>query len=73
VPTYWLTDARLSLANIKLASSGGELTIAAWGKNLMDRSYENTGFEAPGIFAPANFAVYGPPRTYGLSAQYNFH
>lgn len=70
---YWLLDGRFALAEIPLGSSGGKLEVAAWSKNITDKSYQNFNYQAAGIFAPANFAGYGQPRTTGLSVQYKFH
>lgn len=48
--------------------------LTLWGDNLTDKEYFSTvlesGVAAPGTVVPQ--AVLGAPRTYGLSAQYNF-
>ncbi len=74
VPSYWLVDARLGLAEIPLGANGGHLEIAAWGKNLTDKSYRNFLYQAPGTVPGTNstFSTYGEPRTYGLAASYKF-
>lgn len=63
---YGLVNGRLTLA--KIPAAGNELEVALWGKNLLDKDYRlNT---VP--FGPFTASFFGPPRTYGLEATYNF-
>ncbi len=68
MPSYQLWNARLSLQQIAFAH--GELGLALWGKNLLDKEYE--------IYAIDNLpqadraVVWGEPRSYGLELSYHY-
>jgi iron complex outermembrane receptor protein len=67
-----LLDARV--ATLWNVSDSGTLTLALWGKNLLDEEYEADrinfseieGFNAPDV------AWFADPRTYGLELGYEF-
>ena len=65
IPSYGLLDARLTLAKIPLFNSG--VKLAVWGKNLTDKEYYITHFNA---FVPG--AQFGTPRTYGVDLTVDF-
>ncbi len=68
-PAYGLLNARLTLSH----ESG--LSLALWGRNLTDEAYILGAFDdarnpSPGLgFATTN---QGPPREYGVTAQFRF-
>ena len=62
--SYWLTNARLYLK-----SQTGAWEVSLWVKNLADKEYL-TNLIPPG--AGAVWEYYGMPRTYGVSARYNW-
>lgn len=61
IGSYGMVDARLSYT---FDSSG--LEIAAWGKNLTDEEYASHIIP----FLGNGFALFGPPRTYGLQVTW---
>jgi len=67
-PSYYIVNGRLQLAQIPLAA--GSLDIAAFGRNLFNRSYRTWSTD----FSAFGFAInqYGSPRTFGLQLTYNF-
>lgn len=62
-PGFHVTDARVSWL-----SEGEKWGITAWGKNITDEEYIAHSY----IVGPGVIAVYGNPRTYGLTGTYNF-
>lgn len=85
VAGYWLWNARLTLADIKLGPKDGGLSVSLWGKNLFDKEYQVFKYQVPGRPADTDNnpatppqttfteqAVFGLPRTYGLSLNYRF-
>jgi iron complex outermembrane receptor protein len=48
--------------------TGSRLSFEVWGRNLTNRKYLGTVFEA----ALADFGSYAPPRTYGVTVRYMF-
>jgi iron complex outermembrane receptor protein len=65
IPSYDLLDARLTLAKIPLFDSA--LKLAVWGRNLTDKQYYITHYNA---FVPG--AQFGTPRTYGVDLTVDF-
>jgi iron complex outermembrane receptor protein len=63
LPGYGLLNARLTLSEIPVGT--GKLSLAAWGKNLTDRSYliVNSGAGAIG---------FGQPRSFGINLTYAY-
>lgn len=63
-----LFDAQLRIDEIDLG--GSQLGITLWGKNLTDDEYISRGID----FGQLGFgsAIYGQPRTYGISAEITF-
>ena len=53
-------------ASLSWTSPGEHWKLSAWGKNLTDTLHA----DQRSSFAGASWAHYGPPRTYGLSVQY---
>lgn len=69
VNTYQLVNARLTLRDIPLGGSGDQrLSVALWGKNLMDKEYRINTIP----FGAWTSSFYGDPRTYGIEATYTF-
>jgi len=56
-------------AGIGIASEDGKWTVALWGKNLSNKEYRAAGFT--GGVAGTVYS-YGAPRTYGVTASFNF-
>jgi len=61
-PAYSLVDARLTLSDIPVAQ--GDFSLALWGKNLTDKQYQ--------VYHNYNDVVFGQPRSFGLSMNYNY-
>jgi len=68
MPSYQLWNAHLSLGQLPLAR--GELTVALWAKNMLDKEYE--------VYAIDNLpqadraVVWGEPRSFGVELAYHF-
>ena len=56
-------------ASASWSSAKGDWKITAWGKNLNDELYTYKRQS----FSNAAWAHYAPPRTYGVSVQYNYN
>ncbi len=56
-------------ASLGWTSPSERWSVTAWGKNLTDTLYADQRTS----FAGASWAHYGPPKTYGISVQYNRH
>jgi iron complex outermembrane recepter protein len=66
----WLINGRLSLSEIPLV--GENLEIAAWAKNLTNRTYQQSDFVVP-TGAGSNFTTfYNEPRSYGVELRFRF-
>jgi len=63
---YWLANARLSTS----FGDEGNLTIAAWVKNLANEEYDFYAINLDGL--AFDFFTTGAPRTYGLEVGYRF-
>jgi iron complex outermembrane receptor protein len=61
VQSFALLDARLSYA-----PGDGNLEFSLWGKNLTDETYPTHIIP----FLGNGFSIFGPPRTYGVSASW---
>ena len=61
-PDYSLVGARLTLSEIAVPQ--GELNVALWGKNLADEEYE--------IYHNFGSVIFGEPRSYGISLNYEY-
>ncbi|MGH8446614.1 MAG: TonB-dependent receptor [Solimonas sp.] len=74
VPGYWLWNARLALAGIRVGPGGGALDVTLWGRNLADKEYRVFQYQAPGVVAGTytEQAVYGMPRSFGLNLAYRY-
>ena len=59
---------RVCLTQCFLVVSQGRLENYGLGKNLNDELYTNKRLS----FSQASWALYAPPRTYGVSVQYNY-
>jgi iron complex outermembrane recepter protein len=65
IPKYWLANANLSLA----PASGAPWTVALWGRNIFDKSYELTR----NFFLPSSeVAAAGEPTTIGIRLTYKY-
>ena len=65
IDDYGLLNARLALKTVPIVV--GELEIAVWGKNLEDKTYYLSHFNAGG-----SAAVYGSPRSVGADIIYRY-
>jgi len=67
VDSYWLANASLGWANI----AGSNWSSQLWVQNLFDEEY---AVSKSAQFAAFGYATvrYGAPRTYGITATYNF-
>ncbi len=63
--SYWLVGARATLF-----SEDDSWSVAVWGKNLTNTEYRSYVNDLPGFGWLLN--IYGPPRTYGVTASFNF-
>ena len=75
VEGYWLLNGRFSLLDIPVGGDHSTLEVAAWGRNLTNKSYRVFQYETPGT-APGSYnvdAAYGIPRTYGIALDYKFN
>ncbi|MFC7051000.1 TonB-dependent receptor [Emcibacter nanhaiensis] len=63
--SYWLVDARATIF-----SADDSWSVSLWGKNLTDTEYRTYVNDLPGFGWMLN--IYGPPRTYGITASFNF-
>lgn len=67
-PSYYLVNGQVRFVQIPLTK--GSLDLAAFGRNLFNRSYRTYGMDYSAFgFGTNNF---GPPRTFGLQLTYNF-
>jgi iron complex outermembrane receptor protein len=62
---YTVIDARVTYN-----SPGGRYFLNLWGKNLTDEEILTTTFPIP--LTGGFVATWAPPRTYGVTAGYNF-
>jgi iron complex outermembrane receptor protein len=62
---YTVVDARVTYS-----SAGDRFFLNLWGKNLTDEDIITTTFPIP--LSGAIVATWAPPRTYGITAGYNF-
>ena len=67
MPKYTLVNARLEWSN--MFDSG--VTAAVYGRNLTNKLYYQGGLPS-GLNSATNPAVYGMPRTYGVSLRVDF-
>jgi iron complex outermembrane recepter protein len=65
-----LLDAQIRVDGILLGGSGKGIGITLWGKNLTNKDYITRSVD----FGQLGFAgvIYGDPRTYGLSVDFEF-
>jgi outer membrane receptor protein involved in Fe transport len=65
VPKYWLANANLSLS----PGSGAPWTVALWGRNILNQSYDTTR----NFFLPSSeVAAAGEPATVGIRLSYKY-
>ncbi len=55
-------------ATVSWTSTGGGLEVSLWGKNLTDEDYISHMY----VIGPGGIGIWGPPRTYGVTATVNF-
>ena len=65
-----LVDGQIRIDGIKLGGSGNGFGLTLWGKNLTNEKYVTRSVD----FGQLGFAgvIYGDPRTYGLSLDFEF-
>jgi iron complex outermembrane receptor protein len=54
-------------ANIEWALKGAKWSLNLWGRNLADRRYIDSSYDAPGTYAVVSYAA---PREFGLTFKY---
>jgi iron complex outermembrane receptor protein len=65
IPTYWLTNANVSLT----PASGAPWTLTLWGRNIFDKAYDVTrNFFLQGT----DVAQSGEPATFGIRVSYKY-
>jgi iron complex outermembrane receptor protein len=64
-PAYWIWNA-----NLTLRGAGEKWSVSAWGKNLNQAVYRTYVNDLRAFGWLLN--IYGPPRTYGLTASVKF-
>ena len=64
-----IANARVSAGEIALGHSGGRFELAAWSRNLFNKSYK---FLRNTSAALGSFAIYNEPRTYGVEGTLRF-
>jgi iron complex outermembrane receptor protein len=57
-------------ARVTYSAPGERFFVNLWGKNLTDEDILTTTFPIP--LSGAIVATWAPPRTYGITAGYNF-
>jgi iron complex outermembrane receptor protein len=67
VQGYWLVNGRVGLGDIAVA--GGNVEVAVWARNLLDKEYRGYAVEFANSYAISTFGV---PRTYGVEATFRF-
>ncbi len=63
VQQHELVDARLAWT-----SNDEHWEVAIWGKNLFDEDYISHSY----VIGPGVIGVWGPPRTFGMTATYSY-
>lgn len=71
IPGYTLANARLAYVSDRLMP-GGEVTIAAWVRNVFDKEYFKEAFASFGSTHAQRVGSYGLPRTYGLEIKLSY-
>jgi len=64
-PAYQVWDSRLAYT-----TPGGRIEVAAWAKNMFDEEYRTHVFSQSG--GNIAFALFGAPRTYGLTITLSY-
>ena len=64
---HWNVDSRISLE-----STDEKWSVSVWGRNLTDETYITEAYQVAGFGFYIAGAAYNNPRSYGLSASYNF-
>lgn len=67
----YLTGGKYTLINARLSYESEDYSVAAWVKNLSDKSYFPVGYDVTGAFGNTIYNA-GIPRTYGIEASYRF-
>ena len=65
---YQLWNARLSLDEIRFAK--GRVSIALWGKNLLDKEYESYAID--NLPHADRSVLWGDPLSYGIDLAYRY-
>lgn len=63
LPSVGLVDARLTLGDISVGSTG-TLNASLWGRNLTDREHP--------VYTLYGAEIYGEPRSYGIEVNYQY-
>jgi iron complex outermembrane receptor protein len=69
VPRARVQPTSLVNGNIEWTPGGDRFTVGVWVRNLFDKRYINSVFDAPGTLGLTNYAT---PREFGVSAKANF-
>lgn len=69
-PAFSVLNGRLALSRINVGPrDNGDLTVALWGKNLLDKKYINLAYQG---WVTAGSASWGDPRTVGVDLIYRY-
>ncbi len=69
-PAFSVLNGRLALTRVHVGpGENGDLTLALWGKNLLDKKYLNLAYQG---WVTAGSGSWGEPRTLGLDLIYRY-
>ncbi|HEY8384786.1 MAG TPA: hypothetical protein VIK82_01085, partial [Porticoccaceae bacterium] len=68
-PTTRVQEMNLVNANVEWSPDNGNWTVSLWGRNLEDKRYISSVFEAVGTIRMVNYAN---PREVGLTVNYRW-
>jgi len=66
---YTLFHSSITLSEIPIGSES-QLKLSLWGRNLLDEEYRRSGIDFGGLGFAGN--MYGEPRTYGVTATFEY-
>ena len=72
MPSYGLTDVRLSLGGEDWIGNGTSMKITAWLRNAFDEEYYSDTFGSFAGIHAEKVATFGAPRTYGVDVIFKY-
>jgi iron complex outermembrane receptor protein len=72
VPSYTLTDVRLSLEGQDWIGSNTTMRVTAWVRNAFDEEYYSDTFGSFAGVHAQKVSTYGTPRTYGVDVSFRY-